>query len=141
MTPALKQESKKTSGVASDIDRHVGQRVKIRRSFLGLSQTEIAEALDLSFQQVQKYERGTNRISAGRLYELSKFLDVPINYFFEGYIDELTSSDSVKKQPENIDSEILQDKETVNLVKMFYSIQDETVRKNLLSLLKTMIKG
>ena len=66
------------------VDVHVGALVRQRRTMLGISQGRLGEALGLTFQQVQKYERGVNRISAGRLYHISVILDVPINYFFEG---------------------------------------------------------
>ena len=69
------------------IDMHVGSRVRMRRLMLGISQVELAAALDLSFQQVQKYEKGTNRIGASRLEHISRFLQVPVAFFFEGASD------------------------------------------------------
>lgn len=69
------------------IDVHVGSRVRQRRKMLGLSQTQLANELGLTFQQVQKYERGTNRIGSSKLWRISKTLDVPVNYFFEGLPD------------------------------------------------------
>ena len=75
---------RRTRGKPTDVDRHVGAQVRQRRQLLGLSQTRLAEALDVTFQQVQKYERGTNRVGAGRLYQLSRVLEVPVGYFFEG---------------------------------------------------------
>src|SRR3954453_21104466 len=65
------------------VDVHVGARVRLRRTLLGMSQEKLGEALDLTFQQVQKYERGANRVGASRLYHLSQVLDVPVAYFFE----------------------------------------------------------
>ena len=75
-------------GLGHPVDVHVGKRIKTRRLVRGWTQDELAKAVDLSFQQVQKYERGSNRVSAGRLYELSKALNVPIQYFFDDYVDE-----------------------------------------------------
>jgi transcriptional regulator with XRE-family HTH domain len=73
------------SGRSSDpVDRHVGSRVRMRRLMLGLSQSRLADQLELTFQQVQKYEKGSNRIGAGRLHQLSYILDVPVSFFFEG---------------------------------------------------------
>jgi transcriptional regulator with XRE-family HTH domain len=73
------------SGRSSDaVDKHVGSRVRMRRLMLGLSQGKLADQVELTFQQVQKYEKGTNRIGAGRLYQLSHILDVPVSFFFEG---------------------------------------------------------
>jgi transcriptional regulator with XRE-family HTH domain len=66
------------------VDLHVGARVRMRRKFLGVSQEKLADALGLTFQQVQKYERGTNRISASKLFEISRFLEAPVAYFFDG---------------------------------------------------------
>ena len=66
------------------VDKHVGTRLRAARLEAGKSQTEVAEALGVAFQQVQKYEKGTNRISAGRLYELSRLFDVPVQSFFDG---------------------------------------------------------
>jgi transcriptional regulator with XRE-family HTH domain len=65
------------------VDVHVGARIRIRRKLLGVSQQSLAEALGLTFQQVQKYERGTNRVSASKLFEVANFLEAPVNYFFE----------------------------------------------------------
>src|SRR5438105_4691096 len=70
--------------VPNPIDKHVGNRVRMRRMMLAMSQEKLADALDLTFQQVQKYEKGTNRISASRLQHLSHILQVPVSFFFEG---------------------------------------------------------
>ena len=70
-------------GKPNPVDVHVGQRVRLRRTLLGMSQEKLGEAIGLTFQQVQKYERGANRIGSSRLYDLSRVLDVPISYFFD----------------------------------------------------------
>src|SRR3546814_20113266 len=70
-------------GGPNPVDVHVGSRVRLRRTLLGMSQEKLGEAIGLTFQQVQKYERGTNRIGASRLFDLSKVLDVPVGFFFE----------------------------------------------------------
>lgn len=67
------------------IDAHVGQRIRLRRTLLGMSQTQLGQAINLTFQQIQKYERGTNRVSAGMLYRISTVLDVPVSFFFDCY--------------------------------------------------------
>tara|TARA_A200000113_G_scaffold196166_2_gene187062 strand:- start:1417 stop:1809 length:393 start_codon:yes stop_codon:yes gene_type:complete len=74
----------KTKGTPNEIDVHVGKRLRLRRSALGFSQEKLAALVNLTFQQIQKYERGTNRVSAGRLYELSNILQVEVQYFFDG---------------------------------------------------------
>ena len=69
---------------ATDVDVYVGRRVRQRRLELGQSQTQLADALGTSYQQIQKYEGGTNRVSAGRLHDMARYLDTPLDYFFEG---------------------------------------------------------
>ncbi len=84
-----------SSWTEANVDNHVGGRIKERRAELGLSQTAVAVQLGLTFQQVQKYERGYNRVSASRLYDLSKILNVDVEYFFEGFRD-----DDIPETPE-----------------------------------------
>jgi transcriptional regulator with XRE-family HTH domain len=72
---------------ANPVDLHVGARIRMRRKTMGLSQERLAESLSLTFQQVQKYERGANRVSASKLYEIARSLRSPINYFFDGLAD------------------------------------------------------
>src|ERR1700693_2413818 len=88
MTPSQIVRSKKMSIVAkkapNPIDKHVGSRVRMRRMMLGMSQEKLGDALGLTFQQVQKYEKGTNRIGASRLQQISLILQVPVAFFFEG---------------------------------------------------------
>ena len=76
--------SRRSTGRTQDIDRHVGGRVRERRIMLGLTQQQLADLIGVTYQQAHKYERGINRISAGRLYEISQVLSVPIGYFFDG---------------------------------------------------------
>lgn len=132
------------SGVPNPVDVHVGSRLRQRRSLAGISQTGLAEALDLTFQQVQKYERGANRISASRLYQLSQILDVPISYFFEKFGDSQTPPQAAfadNKQAAFIDEEMLHEKETLDLLRAYYSVTDSKVRKNILDIVKTMAKN
>lgn len=77
-------QKSEAGGSPHRVDLHVGARVRLRRKLLGVSQEKLADALGLTFQQVQKYERGTNRISASKLFEMSRVLDTPVAYFFEG---------------------------------------------------------
>ena len=76
------------------IDIHVGKRVRLRRTLLGMSQEKLGKAINLTFQQVQKYERGTNRIGSSRLYQLSQVLDIPVSYFFDDLPIEITARKS-----------------------------------------------
>ena len=80
------------TGIPSPVDVHVGRRVRMRRTLLGMSQTTLGEAIGLTFQQVQKYERGTNRVSSSRLYDVARVLDVPVEFFFEDMPAEVVGS-------------------------------------------------
>ena len=79
------------NGKPNPVDIHVGARVRLRRTLLGMSQEKLGEAIGLTFQQVQKYERGANRVGASRLYDLSRVLEVPVSFFFDDMPDEISS--------------------------------------------------
>ncbi len=114
------------------VDVHVGIRVRLRRTLLGMSQTDIADALGLTFQQVQKYENGKNRIAASRLYQLSRILDVPVGYFFEGLEGMAAARSS---------DDVMAKRETLELVRAYYRISDPKVRDALRQLTQAMAKG
>lgn len=122
------------------VDIHVGSRVRLRRNLLGLSQERLAKALGLTFQQVQKYERGTNRVSASRLYEIGQILDVPIAFFFEDMpaIDDIPSvaAEASAAEEAGLDPTFLSQRESVNLVKAYYQIEDVNLRRSLSDLVK-----
>lgn len=80
------EKNRKTKGTPDYVDKHVGAQLRARRSFIGISQEKLADAVGITFQQIQKYERGANRVSAGRLYSFSQILDVPVNYFYSGIV-------------------------------------------------------
>ncbi|MBM3491691.1 MAG: helix-turn-helix transcriptional regulator [Alphaproteobacteria bacterium] len=123
---------------ADTVDAHVGKRVRLRRTLLGLSQEKLGEALSLTFQQVQKYERGTNRISASRLLQLSKVLNVPIDFFF----DDLSVAGGARDNAQSAyEGEELSRRETLELVRAYYRIGDPAVRRRFYELLKTMGEG
>ena len=82
----------------SPVDVHVGVRVRLRRTLLGMTQTDLSDVLSLSYQQVQKYESGMNRISASRLFDLSRVLDVPVEYFFEDMPRKVAASSAAKRR-------------------------------------------
>lgn len=102
---------------------------------MSLSQEDLANKVGLTFQQIQKYENGKNRVSASRLYELGICLDVPVAYFFEGVQD---SSQRVPSSPSVADENVLNSKETLELVKAFYSVKNPQVRSKLLKMLKSL---
>lgn len=130
------------------VDLHVGHKLRARRILMGMTQQEMAEATNITFQQVQKYETGKNRTSASRLFQFARLLETSIDYFFEG----LTLSDSkIGIQPgfaENkqeaytpAEDDIMGQKETIELVRTYYSIPDDKLRRNFLKMLKQMSKN
>ena len=118
------------------VDVHVGLRLRQRRTLLGMSQERLAQAFGVSFQQVQKYERGANRISASRLHLLTKTLDVPITYFFEGLPS--NASESALAIAEEDGSDQMTSRETLELVRAYYRIEDASVRKRLVELARAL---
>lgn len=137
-----RRKQRKTRGKPTYIDVHVGQRVRQRRTLLGYSQERLADALNLTFQQVQKYERGANRVGAGRLYELSHALDVPVNYFFEELPDAPEGAASGPAMQEaaqrQYDADPMAQRETLLLVRAYYDINDPAVRRRVLDLIRVM---
>lgn len=131
------------SGRPNPIDVHVGSRVRLRRTLLGMSQERLGEALGLTFQQVQKYERGTNRIGASRLYDLSRVLDVPVSFFYEDMTDEVMSASPrhmvrATEDPPEIESSLLAQRETLELVRAYYRITAPDVRRQVQELAKAL---
>ncbi len=126
---------------ADPIDLHVGAQARARRILLGLSQEKLAEGLGITFQQVQKYERGSNRISASRLYNMAEILDVPITYFFEGVGGRGGKLAPKAKKPRkdnghDYPEDVMRRKETLNLLRHYYSIPDSNLRQRFADLLK-----
>nr|WP_294916007.1 helix-turn-helix domain-containing protein [uncultured Neokomagataea sp.] len=169
--PQAKTESK---NVAGSTDVHIGNRIRLRRTLMGLSQESLGEALGVTFQQVQKYERGANRVSASRLFELAQALDVPVGFFYDGQPqaevqkEQLTTPElfasppvtaplgfaetqagfggpppSVPKpqslfKPSEDEAALFSKRETVDLVRAYYRIPDQGVRKRMLDLIRSM---
>ena len=117
---------------ADAVDAHVGQRIRFRRIMLGHSQGDLAKALGLTFQQVQKYEKGTNRIGASRLFAIASFLRVPVGFFFEDMPGETQMPAVSEVEPVNID--FMTSKEAVKLCQAFSQIEDQNVRTNLIQM-------
>ncbi len=122
------------------VDIHVGSRVRLRRTLLGMSQEKLGNALGLTFQQVQKYERGTNRIGSSRLFLLSRILDVPVSFFFDDMSPEIASGQVgfAEAAQANFDQDDLAKRETLELVRAYYKITDAGVRKRLFDLVKAV---
>ena len=130
------------------VDVHVGLRMRQRRSLLGMSQSKVGEAVGLTFQQIQKYERGSNRIGSSRLYEFAKVLDVPVSYFF----DEMPSNALAGRPmsgrgrkgfgeagtPFEQEKDPLIKRETLELVRAYYKIREGRVRKRIFEMVKAV---
>lgn len=135
-------------GKPSPIDVHVGSRVRLRRTLLGMSQERLGEALGLTFQQIQKYERGVNRIGASRLFDLSRVLDVPISFFFDDMPEPLAreyGGQAVRRavgfaeaQDGFVEDDTLNRRETLELVRAYYRITDPGVRRKVFDLIKSL---
>lgn len=117
------------------IDKCVGKRLHHRRTMGGLSQTEVAKAIGVTFQQIQKYEKGTNAMNSGRLYQLSQFFNMPISEFF---IDLSGSSNGLKFYQPEATLGYASDREILELVKAYKQINDPTIRKKLSDLLRSV---
>ena len=129
--------------VPNPIDKHVGSRVRMRRVLLGMSQEKLGEALNLTFQQVQKYEKGTNRIGASRLQQISKTLNVPPAYFFDGApsFDENDNKSAPSAAAEAGSAyvvDFLSTTEGLNLNRAFARIQDAKIRKRVVDLVNAL---
>ncbi len=125
----------------SDIDRVVGQRVRWRRRELKLTQEKLGDMLDLTFQQVQKYEKGVNRISAGRLYEVASVLGVPVTYFYDGAEEYIASERAgLAERDDSVQAPVM-NSETLDLVAAFQKIDDPALRKSILSTVKAASKA
>lgn len=130
-------------GRPNAIDVHVGNRLRLRRSLLGMTQEVLAKELGLTFQQVQKYERGANRISASRLYDLCRVLGVPVSYFFDDMTPEVEKASPVNMRfggrapVTDVDDPAFK-RETLELVRNYYRIRDDSARQGLLDLVKQL---
>lgn len=133
------------------VDVHVGKRIRLRRTILHITQQQMAEMLGLTFQQVQKYEKGMNRVGASRLWDISRVLDVPMGFFFEDM-----DTDVAKKSPRmlnsmgkywvsephrSLDEDPMKRAETLELVRAYYKISNRAIAKQLFDLMVTLSKS
>ncbi len=128
------------------VDVHVGTRVRLRRTLLGMTQTGLGDAIGLTFQQVQKYERGVNRIGSSRLFDLARVLEVPINFFFDEMPKDVAikfggASKGMAEGAEEFDPDIVSKRETLELVRAYYKIESPQVRKRLFEMVKALGKS
>jgi transcriptional regulator with XRE-family HTH domain len=129
-----------TKSSPDPVDIHVGARVRLRRTLLGMSQEKLGKALGLTFQQVQKYERGANRIGSSRLFQLSRILDVPVSFFFDEMLPETTrkAEGMADDNDQVFEVDKLSRRETLELVRAYYKITDPTVRKKIFEMVKAV---
>ncbi len=142
--------AEQTESRPSPVDVHVGARIRLRRTLMGMSQERLGDALGLTFQQVQKYERGVNRVGASRLFDLSRILDVPISFFYDNMSDAVSgalpgsqaahSASGFAEAQEGFggSEDSMSKRETLELVRAYYRITDPNVRKRMYDLMKSM---
>ncbi len=136
-----------SKGFPNPIDIHVGSRIRLRRTLLGMSQEKLAEAIGLTFQQVQKYERGANRVGSSRLFDLSRVLNVPVAYFFDEMapgVQEKTPSKLMglaTPSTPKYEPDPMARRETLELVRAYYKIAEPAVRKRIFELTKSIARS
>jgi len=131
----IKTNRKKMKRV-THIDEHIGKKLKLRRVNLGLSQAELGKLLNITFQQIQKYEKGVNRVSGGKIYELSKVLKVPVGYFYEGIDDDTKDSSEEYKEINYNDL----NKEILVISRLLGTIESKEKKRNFLDVIKNLLK-
>jgi len=144
MLPALpKKEHRRIHG-PDPVDIHVGGRLRLRRNLVGMSQEQLGRASGLTFQQIQKYERGANRMGASRLYQLARLLDVPVAWFFEEMPapgnkgPQLSDNAQAPLEGAPDDQQILSRRETLELIRAYYRITDPKQRRKVYELVKSL---
>src|ERR1700682_1014290 len=125
------------TGIPNPVDLHAGKRIRMRRLLLGMNQETLANALGLTFQQVQKYEGGANRVSASRLSAMAEILSVPISYFF----GDLQPDDADLSAEDRRWREQLQRPETIEFIRLYYAISDQKIRRQFLEMAKTVAES
>ncbi len=131
------------TGKSHPVDIHVGARVRLRRTLRGMTQTDLGDAIGVTFQQMQKYEKGTNRISASRLYALAGALDVPISFFFDEMLPVVTNKAPAKrrgkgKESVSYDPDLMAQRGTMEFVRAYYKIENANVRQRVYELTKVL---
>ena len=124
------------TGIPNPVDVHVGKRIRVRRLLLGMNQETLANRLGLTFQQVQKYEGGANRVSASRLSAVADVLGVSISYFF----DDMPAADAEMSAEEGTRRDRMERPETIELIRLYYAIPDPTIRRRFLDMVKAIAR-
>lgn len=134
-------DDRSNSRRANPVDKHVGERVRMRRMLLGMSQEKLGEHLGLTFQQVQKYEKGVNRIGASRLFDLAQVLGVPIQFFYENMptaVSGLQASGMAEKSAEPYVADFLSSRDSVELNKAFARVTDPRIRRSIVDMVRSI---
>jgi len=136
----MAKASKHRSRDATQVDAHIGQKIRARRNLLGLSQTELANAAGITFQQIQKYEKGVNRVGSSRLLQFSEALGVPPSYFFDGAptVGKKISAPQEGELSEGSIISFLGTREGVALVRTFLAIKEKPIRQNLIEFIASL---
>ncbi len=122
------------------VDVHVGKRLRLRRTILGMSQEAIARVIGITFQQIQKYERGVNRMSSSRLYDFAKAMNVPVSYFFDG-LEQTGATPAFSGMMEEtaaFEHEDLTSRETMELMRAYTKVKEPALRKRIVDLIKAI---
>jgi transcriptional regulator with XRE-family HTH domain len=131
-------EKTPSSGSPNAVDVYVGRRLRIRRTLMGMSQSDLSNALGLPFQQIQKYEQGLNRIGSSRLYDISRLLSVSISYFFEDLVESGDTNDQLLAGP-LLRNDPTARRETLELVRAFARIENKEVRESIMEMINLVI--
>ena len=123
---------------SNEVDIRVGARIRVRRKLRGMSQTQLAGALGLTFQQVQKYERGSNRVSASKLYEIARTLEVPIAYFFQGLPNPASGANATVRGADRDVAAFLAEPGALDLLRAFARVTQPGVRRDVIALLQSL---
>ena len=149
-SPNKASRGRMPSGAPNPIDVHVGSRIRMRRNLLGWSQERLSELLGLTFQQVQKYEKGLNRVSASRLWDFSTVLGIPVSFFFEDMDKDVAKQGprmfsardvvDLAEEVDNFNDDPMRKKETLDLVKAYYKIGNRQAARHVFDLIIAMAK-
>ena len=125
------------------VDVHVGSRIRLRRILVGWSQQNLGNAVGLTFQQVQKYETGINRVSASRLYQIANVLGVPVPFFFDDMPEQVTRhiSGDPTRWADSFQADQFKQRETLEFIRAYYKIRNPVVREHILELIKSVTHG
>ena len=134
---------KKIEEATKTIDAHIGRRIQLRRNMIGMSQKDLGQRCEVTFQQIQKYEVGANRIAASRLFQIGIILETPVSFFFSGLPNQIPVGDVMMsprkyKVPSPSAEDPLSKNETLQLINMYWKLPSEDLRKNILALMRNM---